>query len=111
MMPYHVMLTKNAEADLEDIYDDIVENDSSEKADYVLDQLLKTADSLANFPEKGNYPKELQALGIRDFRQTFFKPYRVIYQITGKQVVIFVIADGRRDMQTLLTHRLLSVSA
>ncbi|KGM27960.1 RelE/ParE family toxin [Photorhabdus luminescens] len=110
-MPYHVMLTKNAEADLEDIYDYIVENDSSEKADYVLDQLLKTADSLANFPEKGNYPKELQELGIRDFRQTFFKPYRVIYQITGKQVVIFVIADGRRDMQTLLTHRLLSVSA
>ncbi len=110
-MPHHVMLTKNAEADLEDIYDYIVENDSSEKADYVLDQLLKTADSLANFPEKGNYPKELQELGIRDFRQTFFKPYRVIYQITGKQVVIFVIADGRRDMQTLLTHRLLSVSA
>ncbi|EYU16510.1 type II toxin-antitoxin system RelE/ParE family toxin [Photorhabdus aegyptia] len=110
-MPYHVMLTKNAEADLEDIYDYIVENDSSEKADYVLDQLLKITDSLANFPEKGNYPKELQELGIRDFRQTFFKPYRVIYQITGKQVVIFVIADGRRDMQTLLTHRLLSVSA
>ncbi|WP_323840208.1 type II toxin-antitoxin system RelE/ParE family toxin [Photorhabdus africana] len=110
-MPYHVMLTKNAEADLEDIYDDIVENDSSEKTDYVLDQLLKTADSLANFPEKGNYPKELQELGIRDFRQTFFKPYRVIYQITGKQVVIFMIADGRRDMQTLLMHWLLSVSA
>ncbi|WP_181573430.1 type II toxin-antitoxin system RelE/ParE family toxin [Photorhabdus laumondii] len=110
-MPYHVMLTKNAEADLEDIYDDIVENDSSEKADYVLDQLLKTADSLANFPEKGNYPNELQELRIRDFRQTFFKPYRVIYQITGKQVVIFVIADGRRDMQTLLTRQLLSVSA
>ncbi|KAA1183199.1 type II toxin-antitoxin system RelE/ParE family toxin [Photorhabdus heterorhabditis] len=110
-MPYHIALTKNAEADLEDIYDYIVENDSSEKADYVLDQLLKTADSLANFPEKGNYPKELQELGIRDFRQTFFKPYRVIYQITDQQVVIFVIADGRRDMQTLLTHRLLSVSA
>ncbi|MER2471193.1 type II toxin-antitoxin system RelE/ParE family toxin [Photorhabdus laumondii] len=110
-MPYHVMLTKNAEADLEDIYDYIVENDSSEKADYVLDQLLKTADSLANFPEKGNYPKELQELGFHDFRQTFFKPYRIIYQITGKQVVIFVIADGRRDMQTLLTRRLLSVSA
>ncbi|NHB92239.1 type II toxin-antitoxin system RelE/ParE family toxin [Photorhabdus cinerea] len=110
-MPYHIVLTKNAEADLEDIYDYIVENDSSEKADYVLDQLLKTADNLANFPEKGNYPKELQELGIRDFRQTFFKPYRVIYQIIDQQVVIFVIADGRRDMQTLLTHRLLSVSA
>ncbi|MDB6371519.1 type II toxin-antitoxin system RelE/ParE family toxin [Photorhabdus bodei] len=107
-MPYQVVLTKDAEADLEDIYDYIVENDSSGKADYVLDQLLKTANNLANFPEKGNYPKELQELGIHDFRQTFFKSYRVIYQLIGQQVVIFVIADGRRDMQTLLMRRLLS---
>ncbi|KMW71192.1 plasmid stabilization protein [Photorhabdus luminescens subsp. luminescens] len=107
-MPYQVVLTKDAEADLEDIYDYIVENDSSGKADYVLDQLLKTANNLANFPEKGNYPKELQELGIRDFRQTFFKSYRVIYQLIGQQVVIFVIADGRRDMQTLLMRRLLN---
>ncbi|ETS32716.1 plasmid stabilization protein [Photorhabdus temperata] len=107
-MLYKVVLTKDAEADLEDIYDYIVENDSLGKADYVLEQLLKIANSLANFPEKGNYPKELQELGIRDFRQTFFKPYRAIYQLIGQQVVIFVIADGRRDMQTLLMRRLLS---
>ncbi|WP_324251537.1 MULTISPECIES: type II toxin-antitoxin system RelE/ParE family toxin [Photorhabdus] len=34
------VLTKDAEADLEDIYDYIVENDSPGKADYVLEQLL-----------------------------------------------------------------------
>jgi hypothetical protein len=36
-----------------------------------------------------------------------FKPYRVIYRITGRQVVIGLIADGRRDMQSVLAKRLL----
>ncbi|WP_235186744.1 type II toxin-antitoxin system RelE/ParE family toxin [Serratia sp. DD3] len=49
----------------------------------------------------------VQSLGIREFRQTFFKPYRVIYRVLGQQVVIFVIVDGRRDMQSLLIRRLL----
>ncbi|WP_192903082.1 type II toxin-antitoxin system RelE/ParE family toxin [Photorhabdus khanii] len=40
-MSYKVVLTKDAEADLEDIYNYIVENDSLGKADYVLEQLLK----------------------------------------------------------------------
>ncbi|MBB3258938.1 hypothetical protein F4827_003807 [Paraburkholderia bannensis] len=37
-----------------------------------------------------------------------FKPYRSIYRIIDTQLVIYVIADGRRDMQLLLTRRLLS---
>jgi toxin ParE1/3/4 len=46
-------------------------------------------------------------LGIREYRQIYFKPYRVIYRVMDKQVVIYLIADGRRDMQSLLTRRLL----
>ena len=53
------------------------------------------------------YPKELMVLGIREYRQICFQPYRMIYRIVGKQVVIYLIANGRRDMQSLLTRRLL----
>ncbi|QSA95809.1 hypothetical protein [Methylococcus sp. EFPC2] len=28
-----------------------------------------------------------------------FKPYRVIYRVVGDQVIIYLIADGRRDMR------------
>jgi toxin ParE1/3/4 len=69
--------------------------------------LLKVTDSLATFPERGSYPKELLALGIREYRQAFFKPYRLIYRVIGKRVFIYLIADGRRDMQSLLFRRLL----
>jgi toxin ParE1/3/4 len=34
-------------------------------------------------------------------------PYRVIYRVLGNVVHVFLIADGRRDMQTLLHRRLL----
>jgi toxin ParE1/3/4 len=46
-------------------------------------------------------------VGIKEYRQTWFKPYRVIDRVEGQQVIIYLIADGRRDMQSLLTRRLL----
>jgi toxin ParE1/3/4 len=106
-MAHEVLLTAGAEQDLEDIYDCIAESDSPAKADYVLTRLLEAANRLAAFPNRGPHPKELQALGIREYRQTFFKPYRLIYRVIGRQVFIYLIADGRRDMQTLLQRRLL----
>jgi toxin ParE1/3/4 len=106
-MPYEVLLTAGAERDLEEICDRIAEFDSPEKADYVLTRLLEVADRLATFPDRGPHPKELLALGIREYRQTFFKPYRLIYRVIDKRILIYLIADGRRDMQALLSRRLL----
>lgn len=106
-MRYEVLLTEDAEQDVEDLYAYIAEFDSSKSADYVLQRLLEVAESLATSPERGSQPKELRSLGIQDFRQLFFKPYRAIYRVLDKKVVIYVIVDGRRDMQSLLSRRLL----
>ena len=104
---YEVLLTQGAEQDLESIHDYIAEFDCKANADYVLDHLLEVVESLTAFPEHGAYPRELVALGIRDYWQTAFKPYRVIYRVMGQKVYIYVIADSRRDMQSLLARRLL----
>ena len=104
---FEVLLTEGAEQDLEAIHDYISEFDCVANANYVLDKLMDVVESLSKFPERGSYPKELVSLGIKEYRQTFFKPYRVIYRITGSQVIIYLIADGRRDMQSVLTRRLL----
>ena len=77
-------------------------------ANHVLDRLMEVVDGLAQFPERGSYPKELVALGIKEYRQTAFKPYRVIYRVLGSQVVIYLIVEGRRDMQSVLARRLLA---
>ena len=104
---FEVLLTEGAEQDLEAIHDYISEFDCVANANFVLDELMAVVESLSTFPERGSYPKELIGLGIKEYRQTFFKPYRVIYRITGSQVIIYLIADGRRDMQSLLARRLL----
>ncbi|MBD9358897.1 type II toxin-antitoxin system RelE/ParE family toxin [Methylomonas albis] len=104
---YEALLTKGAEQDLETIYDYIAEFDSVANANYVLDALLEIVESLVNFPDRGTYPKELLGLGIQDFRQAFFKPYRIIYRVIGQKVYIVLITDGRRDIQALLSRRLL----
>ncbi len=104
---FDVVLTEGAEQDLESIHDYIAEFDCVPNANNVLDKLMEVVESLSRFPERGSYPKELVALGIKEYRQTAFKPYRIIYRVTGSLVIVYLIADGRRDMQSVLARRLL----
>ena len=104
---FEILITQGAEQDLEAIYDYICEVDSVASANYVLDALMDVVENLSRLPERGSYPKELVGLGIKEYRQTFFKPYRVIYRVADNKVIIYLIVDGRRDMQTVLARRLL----
>lgn len=103
---FEVLLTQGAEQDLESIYDYIAEPDGTVAANHVLDRLMQVVETLAHFPERGTYPKELVALGIKEFRQTSLKPYRVIYRVIDAQVVIYLIVDGQRELQSVLARRL-----
>lgn len=104
---YSVLLTNDAQKDLEELYNFIQINDVPGKAEHVLDEIEKAIDGLTELPERGVYPKELLKLGIKEYREVFFKPYRVIYRILENSVFVMLIADGRRDMQSLLSRRLL----
>ena len=106
-MIFTVLLTADAVRDLEELYYYIALHDAPGKAEHVLARIEKILSSLSESPERGTYPKELLALGIRDYREIYFKPYRVIYQVMGGKVHVLLIVDGRRDMQTLLQRRLL----
>lgn len=103
-----MLLTQGAEQDLDSIHDYIAKSDSVVNANYVLDQLMEVVESLSKFPDRGSYPKELAALGIKEYRQTFFKSCRVSYRVIGNRVIIYLVTDGRRHMQSVLERRLLS---
>jgi toxin ParE1/3/4 len=106
-MSYAVFLTDDAAHDLNELYDYVARHDTPGKADYVLEQIEKAFNSLSESPERGVYPEELLKLGIREYREIFFKPYRIIYRVLGDRVYVLLIVDGRRDMQALLQRRLL----
>jgi toxin ParE1/3/4 len=106
-MAFQVFLTDDASQDLEELYGYIASYDAPVKADYVLNQIEQVISSLYENPERGAYPRELLAVGLHEYREIFFKPYRIIYRVMAHKVYVMVIADGRRDMQTLLQRRLL----
>jgi len=104
---YRVRLTEDAEQDLIDIYRYIALQDSAENADYVLDQLESRCSRLAELPERGHIPPELDRIGVTNYREVYFKPYRVIYEAIRQDVFIHCILDGRRDIPSLLHRRLI----
>jgi toxin ParE1/3/4 len=107
-MSYQVFLTRDAVRDLEELDEYLAASDSDEKADYVLNKIEAALQRLSESPERGSRPRELLALGVGEYHQVFFKPYRIIYTIRGKRVCVLLIADGRRDMESLLQRRLLA---
>lgn len=107
MIKYSVVVDGGAERDLFDIQDYIAGRDSPERAAKVIANIARTVSMLENFPNRGSYPQELLVYGNRNYREVVFKPYRIFYRVRDRQVAVVLIADGRRDMRTLLARRLL----
>lgn len=106
-MRYNVRITEGAEHDLGEIVAFLAESAGPAAAGRVLESLLEAAAALARYPERGSYPNELLRLGIREFRQVILQPYRTIYRVAGNRVFILLVADGRRDFQSLMERRVL----
>ena len=71
-----------------------------------LARVMATGEQLAAIHERGTCPRELRDLGIREYRQVFFKPYVLIYRVMGGHVAAFVIAAGFDGVPSLLARRL-----
>lgn len=106
-MRFTVLIAEDAERDIEDLYGFIARRDGAATADRLLSEIEDVCFSLSEMPGRGNIPKELAPLGISDYRELHHKPWRIIYRISGANVVIYCVADGRRDMRSFLERRLL----
>jgi toxin ParE1/3/4 len=107
MKRYKVTVTEHALLDLDDIAHYITLHDGPDRAEEVGRQIERAYSSLSTLPNRSNHPRELLALGNKTFREVHFKPYRIVYQVLERQVLVLIVADGRRDMQALLDRRLL----
>lgn len=106
-MPYHLLLTRDAKIDRSEPDEYIANNDPVQNAERVLTQLLNAANSLVASPDRGSVPMEPRQLSLGEYRQTFSKPYVLIYRVHGNDIVIYLITAGRRDTETLLARGLL----
>lgn len=106
-MRFEVVMTDRAGRDLASIHEYISTHDSPIHADLVLDAILRVVDSLESMPERGSRPRDLLAIGRKEYRQIIHGPWHIFYRIIGPVVYIGMIADGRRDLRALLEQRLL----
>jgi toxin ParE1/3/4 len=103
----HVALTAGAEGDLDGICADLEQQRGSDSGEQWLDEFEAAIESLGTLPDRGPVPPKLAAIGIKEFRQRQFKPFRIIYRVMEKRVFILVVAHCSRDFQSLLQERLL----
>ncbi len=103
----NIEITNDAYDDLQSIYSYIARNDSVESADYAIDSIHKQITALSKFPLRGAGVRELAALGNKNYKEVYFKPYRIIYKVKNNVVYIVIVGDGRRNFKTLLERRLL----
>ena len=107
IMKFKVQIISDAEEDIVDIFTYVALHDSEEKAKYLLKQLESTCLRLKEYPNRGHVPPELERIGVYNYKEVHFKPYRIIYEIDERDVYIHCVLDGRRSLQELLERRLL----
>jgi toxin ParE1/3/4 len=100
-------MTAGARKDLRGLHEYIATHDSYDKANYVVENILRVITTLKELPMRGVHSAELLTLGNRNYREVFFKPYRIVYRVHQTTVYIALIADGRRDMSSLLSSRVM----
>jgi len=106
-MKYKVLIDIEAKQDLKDILIYVSLNDGTSAANKLLDALENTCYKLTEFPERGHVPIELRATGIKKYLEIHYNPYRIIYEIEKNIVYIHSILDGRRNIQEILSDRIL----
>lgn len=106
-MNYIIQFISDAEQDLYEIYQYISKHDSPQNAEQLLIKIEEACKSLTTFPNCGHIPHEFQIIGHTRFLQFFYKPYRIIYEVSEQNVFVHAILDGRRELHNLLHDRLL----
>ena len=70
------------------------------------DSLMKKIDAL-DVEARCRIVPELQQEGVDAYRELVIRPYRVMFRIRGRDVVLLAVVDGRRDLQEVLLARTL----
>lgn len=106
-MKYKVVVDPQAKQDLKEIFIYVTINDGLNAANKLLDDIESVCFKLEKLPERGHVPLELRQTGIKKYLEIHYKSYRIIYEIDKSVIYIHTILDGRRNIQEILSERLL----
>lgn len=103
---YKVSWAQTALDDLDEIIGYIMA-DSPINAMKVLEHIEESAAALTTLPERGRIVPELKFHGVTTYHELIIKPWRLMYRVSGQQVSVVSVVDGRRQLEDLLLARFL----
>ncbi|WP_395005355.1 type II toxin-antitoxin system RelE/ParE family toxin [Undibacterium sp.] len=109
-MGFRVVILDSAEQDLKELRAYIVKNFSADTWRTTYAKIKESIRNLQNFPQTGCIPGEIEKLNLTQYRLVLSGMNRVIYEVRQDTIYVHVIVDVRRDMESLLTRRLLRVT-
>lgn len=107
MGKFEVIVSEEAEKDLDAIYDFIAQADGVEQATLIQDRLMEEIFALETLPMRWKCPEEMLVLGTTGYRKAQCPPWRIFYYINQDVVGVVAVLDGRRNVSLSLQQRLL----
>jgi len=108
-MSYKIVFLTSAEQDIKELKSYVTKNFSPDTWQDTYSKLKDSIRNLKTFPFVGSVPEELERLKLTQYRQIISGMNRVIYEVRQEIIYIHIVADTRKDMNTLLTQRQLRV--
>lgn len=106
-MAMKIVILEAAEQDLRELRSYVVKNFSDEVWRLTYGKLKECIRNLRDFPLAGSIPEEIEKLHLTQYRQVVSGLNRIVYEVRQDTIYIHMIVDVRRDMNSLLTRRLL----
>ena len=106
---YRVEWAEVARRDLFGIVDYLLER-NPDAAVSTVERLERRAAALRRSPGRGRVIPELARLQLREYRELVVAPYRLVYRIAGRQVLVLGVLDSRRNLEDILLERLVRES-
>jgi plasmid stabilization system protein ParE len=102
-----VVILDSAEKDLKELKAYVIKNFSLEVWQNTFGEIKEAIRNLQRFLQAGFIPDEIAKLNLTQYRQVLSGMNRITYEVRQDSIYVHVIADARRDMNSLLTRRLL----
>jgi addiction module RelE/StbE family toxin len=104
--PYDIVWAETAENDLCGIIEYLAKDNPSQ-AKKIFNKIKRAASGLYHSPKRGRIIPELQEQGLLQYRELIISPWRVMYRISGKTVLVLSVLDSRRNVEDILLGRLI----
>ena len=104
---FEVFWSQSAVSDLDDILDYLAEEAVIDRALDLYEKVRQKVASLSRLPRRCRYVPELKEVGLTEFRESILPPYRILFRLVGKRVILMGVLDSRRDLEEILIQRAL----